>query len=91
MLKDLSFNEASNLYQSIKTYLPELYRIFGEIGVECITDALHIYAESGFAEECCNFDLDFCHLFCLSVREQNGHDLLPECSCLTNWTGASWP
>lgn len=91
MLKHMPFSEASDLYQNIKRQLDWLYSVFGEAGVEAITDALHLYATSGFAEECCKFDLDFCHLFCLAVREASGHDLKPEYSCLTNWSGAKWP
>lgn len=91
MLKDMDFSTASDLYQNIKTHLDLLYQLFGEAGVEAITDALHLYAESGFAEECCTFDLDFCHLFCLAVRDKNGYDVKPEYSCLTNWSGAKWP
>lgn len=91
MFGELTFSEASDLFQAIKAKLPDLYSVFGEAGAECITAALHVYVESGFAEESCDFDVDFCHLFCLAAREYNGHDMLPEYSCLTKWTGAKPP
>lgn len=91
MLTDLDFNAASDLYQTIKQFLPSMDSFFGEAGMECIVDALHLYVTTGAAAECCNFDVDFAHLFTLAYREYSDHDLKPEFSCLTNWSGCKWP
>ena len=66
MFKDLDFNAASDLYQTMKQLLPIFEESFGEAGMECIVDALHLYVTNGAAAECCNFDVDFAHLFTLA-------------------------
>lgn len=91
MFKDLPFKDAADLYASVKGSLPLLCELFGAAGCECIVDAMHIYATSGYAEECCGFDLDFCRIFCLAYACETGHELKPEHSCLTNWDGMKWP
>lgn len=87
MLFDMNFAEASDLYQDIKRMVPAMSDVFADSGMECIVDALHLYVTSGSAAECCNFDVDFAHLFTLAYREYTGHDLKPEYSCLSNWGG----
>ena len=91
MFVDLTFVEAAELYFSIRRNLPGLLETFGEAGLECIVDALHIYVTEGHALDCCRFDLDFARLFTLAFREYTGHDLKPEFSCLTSWCGANPP
>lgn len=91
MFHEHSFSEACELYTDIRRALLGLEEIFGQAGMECIVDALHVYAHEGHALDCSGFDEDFAHLFTLAYRDWTGHDLKPEFSCLTDWDGAIHP